>query len=348
MGDYSTVHVGKYQVLSWKYELPPVNDPIINFIFKPEDKKIEEEEDKRSGEKFYWCIYQTTVSEVKSRFEELHFTLNDLDNVISEITGIPLPDVEISIFDICADNYRWLSLMDPNFSNPFEICNIDSESEEENDENEEKDDENEEIDDENKETSPSIEDFELGNYVLLREIRTLLDICSDSDKVSLEMYGTLGYRSSPEEFNNVEIVSESSTDKIVIERKYLEMAKVHFTEYRFNLVYIELFISLEATLRSYLRKKSPLVFEDSNKILDLDGIFKPVSLMDLLRFSLFYIGKLKMDESINTVLDSVRRAYTNRNNVIHNNAKKFYRKDVVEAIYNVEKIIKIINELGSI
>jgi hypothetical protein len=123
--------------------------------------------------------------------------------------------------------------------------------------------------------------------MLLREIRTLLDICSDSDKVSLEMYGTLGYRSSPEEFNNLEIVSESSTDKIVIERKYLEMAKVHFTEYRFNLVYIELFISLEATLRDFLRKKSPIVFEDSNKILDLDGIFKPVSLMDLLRFSLF-------------------------------------------------------------
>ncbi|WP_292372674.1 hypothetical protein [Methanosarcina sp. UBA411] len=332
MGDFSTLHIGTYQVLAWKYELPPVNDPIINFIFKPGDKKIEE--DKRNGETFYWCIYQTTVSEVKSRFEELHFTLNDLDNVISEITGIPLPEVEISIFDICADKYRWRSLMDPNFLNPFEICNIDSESKEE--------------DDENEETSPSIEDFELGNYVLLREIRTLLDICSDSDKVSLEMYGTLGYRSSPEEFNNVEIVSESSTDKIVIERKYLEMAKVHFTEYRFNLVYIELFISLEATLRAYLRKKSPLVFEDSSKILDLDGIFKPVSLMDLLRFSLFYIGKLKMDESINTVLDSVSRAYTNRNNVIHNNAKKFYRKDVVEAIYNVEKIIKIINELGSI
>lgn len=340
MGDYSTLYVGKYQVLAWKYELPPVNDPIINFIFKPGDKEIEEE-DKRNGEKFYWCIYQTTVSEVKSRFEELHFTLNDLDSVISEITGIPLPEVKISIFDICADKYRWLSLMDPNFSNPFEICNIDSESEEE-------DEENEGIDEENEETSPSIEDFELGNYVLLREIRTLLDICSDSDKVSLKMYGTLGPRSSPEEFNNVEIVSESSTDKIVIERKYLEMAKVHFTEYRFNLVYIELFISLEATLRTYLRKKSPLVFENSNKILDLDRIFKPVSLMDLLRFSLFCIGKLKMDESINTVLDSVSRAYTNRNNVIHNNAKKFYRKDVVEAIYNVEKVIKIIKELGSI
>lgn len=240
MGDYSTLYVGKYQVLAWKYELPPVNDPIINFIFKPGDKEIEEEEDKRSGEKFYWCIYQTTVSEVKSRFEELHFTLNDLDSVISEITGIPLPEVKISIFEICADKYLWLSLMDPNFSNPFEICNIDSESEEE-------DEENERIDEENEETSPSIEDFELGNYVLLREIRTLLDICSDSDKVSLKMYGTLGSRSSPEEFNNVEIVSESSTDKIVIERKYLEMAKVHFTEYRFNLVYIELFISLEAS-----------------------------------------------------------------------------------------------------
>ena len=52
-----------------------------------------------------------------------------------------------------------------------------------------------------------------------------------------------------------------------------------------------------------------------------------------------------MDESINTVLASVSRAYTNRNNVIHNNVKKFDRKDVVEAIYNVEKIIKIIKEL---
>ncbi|WP_424353665.1 hypothetical protein [Methanosarcina mazei] len=331
MGDFSTLLVGKYQVLAWKYEIPPVNDPIINFIFKPGDKVIEEEGE--NGEKIYWCIYKTTVSEVKSRFEELHFTLNDLDNVISEITGIPLPEVERSIFELCAEGYQWLCDMDPNFSNPFEIYSIDDESGEGNEREEE-------------ETSPNIEAFELGNYVLLREIRTLLDICSDSDKVSLEMYGILGYRSSPEEFNDVEIVSESSTDKIVIERKYLEMAKVHFTEYRFNLVYIELFISLEATLRAYLRKKSPIVFEDSNKILDLDGIFKPVSLMDLLRFSLFYIGKLKMDESINTVLDSVSKAYTNRNNVIHNNAKKFYRKDVVEAIYNVEKIIKIIKELA--
>ncbi|MCO5382636.1 MAG: hypothetical protein NHB15_11510 [Methanosarcina barkeri] len=264
--------------------------------------------------------------------------LNDLDNVISEITGIPLPEVEIFIFDLCAEKYRWFSDINPNFSNPFNKYNIDYE-------NGEGDDENERIDEKEEEISSNIKAFELGNYVSLREIRTLLDICNDSDIVLLKMYDTLGYRTSPEEFNNVEIVSESSNEKIVIERKYLEMAKVHFTEYRFNLVYIELFISLEATLRTYLRKKSPIILENSNKILDLDGIFKPVSLMDLIRFSLFYIGKSKMDESINTVLDSVSRAYTNRNNVIHNNAKKFDRKDVVEAIYNVEKITKIIKEL---
>ena len=351
MGDYSRLSIGKYQVLAWKYEIPQVNDPIINFIFEPGDKTIEEQE-VENGEKIYWCSYQTTVSEVKNRFEELHFTLNDLDNVISEITGISLPEVENYILDLCVEKYQSPSWSYPDSSNPFDVYKSDYDSEAGDDENEgvdEDEGEEEEIDEgEDEEVSSNIEAFELGNYVLLREIRTLLDVCNDSDTVSLEMYDTLGCKTSPEKFNNVKIVSESSTNKIVIERKYLEMAKVHFTEYRFNLVYIELFISLEATLRTYLRNKSPIVFEDSNKILDLDGIFKPVSLMDLLKFSLFYIGKLKMDESINTVLDSVSRAYTNRNNVIHNNAKKFYRKDVVEAIYNVEKIIKIIKELESI
>ncbi|WP_292379010.1 hypothetical protein [Methanosarcina sp. UBA289] len=336
MGDWSRLYIGKYPVFAWKYELPPVNDPITNFIFKPEDKEIEEEIE--NGEKIYWCSYQTTVSEVKSRFEELHFTLNDLDNVISEITGIPFPEVKIYIFDLCADKYRWLSDINPNFSNPFDI-NIDYESGE-------GDYEKEGIDErEEEETFSNNEAFELGNYVLLREIRTLLDICSDSDTVSLEMSEVLGCKTSPEDFDDIEIVSESSTDKIVIERKYLEMAKVHFTEYHFNLVYIELFISLEATLRAYLRKKSPTILKDSNKILDLDKIFKPVSLMDLIKFSLFYVGKVKMDESINTVLASVSRAYTNRNNVIHNNAKNFNHKDVIEAIYNVEEIIKMIKEL---
>ncbi|MCO5382638.1 MAG: hypothetical protein NHB15_11520 [Methanosarcina barkeri] len=42
MGDYSWLYVGTYQVFAWRNEIPPVNDPIINFIFKPGDKKIKE------------------------------------------------------------------------------------------------------------------------------------------------------------------------------------------------------------------------------------------------------------------------------------------------------------------
>lgn len=314
MSDLCILSIGKYSADSWRSELPIDDHPILNFVFLSTDKKIERVKDIEK-EILYECKYVTKVTEVKKRFDYFHFTIDEIDKVLSEITGIPLPKIETAVIGYDNEFYEYYD--------------------------ESKLRELEEDEDELYNLKSKIESTEVGNYIDIRRIRLLLDSSNDDDDVYLDMRQILGYENSPDKFDTINIVSEGSESEMRIAPKYVEMAKVHFTEWRFNLVYIELFIALEAALKIYLLNKS-LSSSKKGKKIKLESIFKPVSMINLVKFSIEYIGKKEIDWAI---LDSVTEAYTQRNNVVHNNAKRFRSKDVIEAIDNVEKIINIIGKL---
>jgi len=320
MANYSTLYIGKKEVLSWRWEIPTSGDPLLNFIFLPVDRKIEVEHEE--GDKLYYCTYETTVGEVKRRFNRYHFTIDEIDQIISKITGILIENVDIALMDY--DTFY------DYFAPPTE----------ENDK--EKLSAWEKLAEEKYAMKKVLEKHNLGLYPELRDIRTILDQTGDDELVYLDMTPILEYEDSPDKFDDINIISEGLDKEIKIERKYLEIAKVHFTTYDFDLVYIELVISLETALKSYLKEKYTKLSKTNNKNLNLESMVKNLSLIDLIKFVVVFLGKKELEDSL---VNSLKKIYDKRNNIIHNNAKKFKRLEVVKAIEDIEKSLKIVDDL---
>jgi len=160
MGDYSYLQIGNFRAKSWKYDLPAENDPLLNFIFLSSDKSIEVDKDlEEEGFAQYNCRYVTTVTEVKIRFDKSHFTIKEIDNVISKITGIPEEKIEIAVMDF--DSYYDAFLGDLYLSS---LKDPDDEAK------------YAELSDEKAELDDKIKIAELGNYIELRKIREYLGI----------------------------------------------------------------------------------------------------------------------------------------------------------------------------
>lgn len=329
MGSYSYLTISNFDVKSWKYDLPPENDPLLSFIFLSSDRVIETDKDlEKDGITRYLCSYVTTVTEVKKRFDESHFTIKEIDDVISKITGIPEDKIEIAVMDF--DSYYTTLLNTFKSTEARDELNIFH------------NDELDELSDEKMELDDKIKISELGNYIEFRKIREYLDNSNDVDLVCLDITEIVGVAENSEDFDDIMLIEEDLKSDIKIDKRYLEMAKIHYSEYHFDLVYIELFISLESSLNRYITMKSNKLSEELDQKVELDKIFENVKFMDRIRFVVSFIGKKELDK---VLMSDIKIAYNVRNNIIHNNQKKFKRKNVIKAIEDVEKIVQIINSL---
>jgi len=321
MADYSTLYIGDKEILSWIWDIPSSGDPLLNFIFIPEDKKIEKVEN--DADELYHCTYKTIVHEVKKRFDRLHFSINEIDQVISEITGIPLEKIEIATLDY--DSFY------DKYAPPL------------GEDNEEIISRWEKLGEDKYDIDKKMEKAELGLYPGIRYIRTILDCSRDDEAVYLDMDSILEYEDSPDKFSEINIISDDFDTLTKLERKYLETAKVHFTTCDFDLVYIELIIAIETAIKQYLRYKYQLLSRTDNKSLNLESMVKDLSLIDLIKFGIVFLGERELDDSL---IQSIKKTYDKRNNIIHNQAKRFIRIEVIEAIETTEKVINIIGELN--
>lgn len=328
MANHSTLCIGDKDTLSWRYDLPGPDDPILNFIFLVDDKKVYKESEDSSK---YFCTYMASVSEVKKRFDRLHFTIAEIDQVISEVLGISIELVDIAL------------MSDEEFQeknpSPWDMDETDESDDEEWDRTVE---EWEQLVEEKYRMDQEMEKYDFGQYPILRYLRLILDQSKDEEFVQLHMDEILPSEDSPEKLDYVEIVSESVDRKIKIERKYLEIAKIHFTEYAFDLVYIELIIALENTVNTYLKGRYLEISGGEGKTLNIARMVKNLSLINLLKFIIVFYGKRKLDKAL---IDSMERTYGRRNNVMHNRASTFKREEVVESIETTEKVIEIIKNL---
>lgn len=312
MADYVVLFVGNKELIKWKWGIDEKDIPILRFIFTENDRKIK----KKKDEDYYFYTYtlRTTVKNVKDRFNKFHFTIKEIDKIISGLLDIKPNKVEFALLGEFDEDEFYEKYPEPDEDDKRAYARY------------------QRIWDEKAKIDTKRAKTNLGYYPILRHIRKLLDSSKNNEKVHLE------FEYDPDEGDEIELFPETYESIIKVELKYLENAKVHFTTGDFNLVYIELFIALESAITTYITIKSKEILKKSHEIINIESMTKDLSLIDLIKFGLVFIGKKRVKQEL---FDSLRTAYDMRNNVIHNNAKRFKIKDVIESIEIVEKVIKM-------
>jgi hypothetical protein len=358
----SSLRISDYGVFSWANELPIDFIPILSFIFLPDENKVYREEE--DGEEYFSFSYVSDVKKVKNRFKSFSFTIPEIDKTISEIIDLPLRKMKLIAYFLFWQNHSLESgeggdklnsdlikflveFEDDNFKNDFillvynlggyELEEIEYDSSEET-----VDDGKDDYTHEDEFNLLKFQQHDLGNYLDLRDICIFLELSNDEDMINLDLSSAhLFGIETPESLESLSLVLDIYNSRVEVKQKYLERAKIHFTEHRFDLVYVELFISVEAALYSYEKTKY-LQLSENGEEKKLGTILKKVSLLDRIRILVVFIGQYKLDGELISVIE---KAYETRNQIVHLNRKRFALDDSINAIKAVEKLINIINLL---
>jgi len=330
MGDYSILRVADNDIMYWKWATPGQEDHFLNFIFSPNNKKVYEVKygdniGDVSNETIFSCCYEATVLEVKNRFDSFHFTVPEIERTISRLANIPITKVGLALMD---------------YDEFFDIFDELREKAEQGDDNEAQS-EWECLEDDKDNLDQKIAMCDLGYLPLLRQIRTVLDNNNNSELVKLDMEEVL-HESSPNDFDEFKLVDDVFNTQIEMNQSYFELAKVHFTEFHFDSVYIELIIALENATKSYFKRKHKELSKSKKTPINLEKFVKDLSLMNLIKFVLVFVGNVKLDSSL---IAEVEKTYNKRNNIIHNKAAKFKIADVARSIEAIEEMLNIIDQL---
>lgn len=310
MANWIRLYIGKKEVLSWPWFIPEPNKIVLRFIFRKEDFDV------TPGD-VGTCALKTTVSEVKKRLDRFRFSTGEIDRTITNLLEISLGEVEFALMD---DDEFFDAHPEPDYDD------------------EKKHDAWETLWNRKCELDYRRDKANLGNLAVFRYLRKILE---DSDEGEIVQ---LAFEYSPEEVADETGLFLEGYDFVTeLERKYLENAKVHLSTEDFDLVYIELIIALESATKKYIARKSRELLGRAEESIDLESITKDMSLINLVQFGIVFIGKTRLDKS---VIESLRKAYNMRNNIVHNRARRFRVSDVAESIEVVEKIIKTIENLS--
>ncbi len=333
MSNLGGLEIAGKSAITFSNFVPKDSELALSFVFRSTDKK----KVRRSefDEDVYHYPYITSVRIAKQRLDSYNLTMQEIDRVISEITGIPLDKlrlimINMEYFDDESDSFcpHYQNVSDWMLHNGFkdkpererivaELFEFEQTEE--------------------FEVLRNIVEFsETGSYLILRRIRRFLDNSSENAEVMLEieeLNTSIGPMGSGE---SETLFSESFDDRQKLSVKYLNAAKVHFTERKFDLVHIELIIAVEYSMNAYLRKTAK---EISLRNLRIDSLLKGVSLNDFLKFILLYLEKKPLSPELESCFE---KAYSKRNNIIHNGNRRYNTDEAYRAISCCEKIVGII------
>lgn len=333
MGHYSYLYVGEFELQAWKYDLPPRNDPLLSFIFDESDKKIVNTSNElfeyryleNSERRKYTCRYDVTVEIAIERFNRYGFTVEGICASVSKLTGIPPKKVSLAL-------RNYLDLSARLFAMKSEMSEMERKEIEEMEEKEINYDRYADV----------LREAELGNLPEIFVVRTLLERSQLTDKVVLDMHDIIdpGNKSkATKDFDNMSLFSEDVHSKISLKRRYLYLAVVHFASREIDLVYIDLIIALEASLKTYLSSSKGKLKNRGE--LNIDTFLKDVSLVNVAIFVLRYLKRRGIS------VDQVKRLeeiYNIRNNVIHGGMKNF---DLTRVYSDICLIRELINRIGN-
>lgn len=327
MGDYSRVYIGKYEIMNWKWDLPPSNDEFLTFIFEPGDKKVVKVSKKNYIYKYYsdkncfTCRYDIPVKIALERLKDKGFSSRNLVESLSNLTGIPKRHVPYAIvdyselYDVLRDKEQGAVLKrilsNQPTGNSFEKYN------------------------------KMLYNSDLGLLSWLMFITTLLENTDPEDLIVVDMSETLGVggkKTITKRCNNIALFDPECYSIVHLNGRYLDLSMVHYSERKVNLVYMDLVIALEISLKSYLqRRKSGLEF-------NLDEFLKNVSLTTTIKFVFSAFEDRPLEPQVSTRLDQI---YNIRNNTVHSNMKRYEVEripidieTVRSVVYNLEQLSK--------
>lgn len=317
MANYAYLMIGNKTVLQFRWYIPPDMEDLLGFIFQPEDKvltKIPE-----SGkEEYYFMSYETSARTVKERLDKFHFSLKEIDELISEVAKIPVKKIGFALLN--QEEY----LERYHIRDEKDLANAEIEN-------------RRRIEEKKEEYESRIVKSELGNYPDLRRIRMFLNRAKAETKVTLELGDLSDGQGRKEDLEEVEFIRLSYTGEERIEKKYLRSAEIHFTERRYDLTYVEMIIALESAVKSYLERYAK---KYGGIRLNIRGILKDLSLIDAFKFIVIFIQRIELNSDF---VQGLETAYNKRNNIIHNNGRKYTSIEVNESLEFIRRAIKLIN-----
>lgn len=303
------------EIAGWKNTIPEGNS-ILNFIFKESDfiKKRES------------CYFRVKISDAIDRLK-----IHGLDDagIINDIS---------KFLDI-SENDAKLALLIDEFSDdvdePFKEFAL------ENNIKLWKDNDCEESTEEFDKYSEMAEKLDLIDITNLKTLYYYNTIFKKYNK--LDYYLQLNFEESIalgfETKQCKEIIISDESNKITLNKEYMFMAKKHFSEHHYDLVYIELIIVLERVLkRAIVKKKATNNFQTP----DFEKIFQDLSLMHLLKFYLYYLNSSNFNLNI---VATIQEIYNSRNNIVHASQKRFDKLQCAKDIRIIEKICDEIKTL---
>lgn len=334
MGDYSYLYIGENEFYAWKYDLPPRDDPILSLIFDETDKKIVNASNKLheyryledNASKKFTCRYDVEVSVAIERLNRYGFTIEGLIEIISNLTGIPIENVSLALRNALDFSARFLAMRremperERQALEKMESAEISYDK-----------------------YANIIAETELGYLPEIFMLRSVLESLKPTDKVVLDLHEIIDYGSktkATKDYKDISLFSEGTHSKISLRRRYLYQSFVHFSYRQIDLVYIDLIIALEASLKTYLSTSRKRLKNNTGGI-HIDTFLKDVSLVNATTFVVKYLKKKDLSVEQVKRLDEI---YNIRNNVIHGGMKNF---DLTRILPDIQLITEIINQIGN-
>lgn len=347
MANYSYLIINDKTIMQWKWCTPSSNESYFSFIFTPEDKFVDEITGRERLEILYdgklkekmireadpefleherlVILYFNSVGNIKRRLEDFGFTIEKIDDAITQILDVPRNLKYLHFISMNEDEFWNDELPKVNEDQKDELKKIYYELHEKKEKN-----------------------F-LGFYPELRRIKSAIDDASEESNLVLNL--NEGIISEWDEitpidkfYEEYDLVPNYNEKKIRLERTHLEHAKAHFTTLDFDLVYIRLMIDLEIAVNRCLNDIYQHYVETNKTDItcDLQKMGQKLSLVDQVKFLLVFIGKQNIPRLL---FESIEDAYDTRNTIIHQNQKNFETKKVYQAIEAVEEVIDRLNDI---
>lgn len=309
--------IGDKTILQFRWYIPPDMEDLLGFIFQPEDKVLTKIPESGADE-YYFMSYETSARTVRERLDKFHLSLKEIDELISEVAKVPVRKIGLALMEHEEYSEKY------HIRDEKDLTKAETEN-------------RRRIEEKKEEYESRIEESELGNYPDLRRIRKFLNRAKSETKVTLEL-GDLSYgQGRKEDLEEIELIKLSYTEEERIEKKYLRSAEIHFTERKYDLTYVEMIIALESAVKSYLEKFAK---KHGRVRLNLRGILKDLSLIDAFKFIVIFIKRAELDSDF---LEGLETVYNKRNNIIHNNGRRYTAVEVNESLEFVRKAIKLID-----
>jgi len=307
MGHWSNLYIGEKNVVSFKYSYGGEWWRILSLIFNKNDfthgtVTIDSKRKRFVG-------YRVSVEAAKKRLDSYHLSQKEIDTTLSILLGVKKWHIKYGVLPDAMFDERYGDAS-------TRIYSINSNIEE------------------------KMQVIDIGNYLELRELRRYLDETNNKRNVILDVSDVLSMLSPTEIKNDLNEWNQRLEHDVVLDRKYLETARVYFTRCEYDMVYVYLIIALEQELYQFCsRKTKSLKLQHLLNNVNLERFFSDLRFMHRVQFINILSSKEIINQDLQSNLDIV---YNMRNNVVHNYSKRYNRLNVNKAIETIEKCIKIL------